>query len=251
MPIPFSSLSAESVLGRVLRAPLALIPDGMTVRILQGPLRGKKWIAGSSDHGCWLGSYEHAKQARLNDRLKRGGVMWDIGANVGFYTLLASHRAGPTGRVVAFEPLPENLVYLRRHLGMNGCRNVLVLDLAVSDHDGASLFKRGGSSSSGGIAEGGDVPVTVAALDHLWESGQIGSPDMIKMDIEGAEYQALQGATKVLASCAPVIFLATHGARVHKDCCDLLLRAGYKLESLLPGVSIQTSNELIAVRDGP
>ncbi len=56
----------------------------------QGPLRGKKWIVGSSTHGCWIGSYEHKKQRTFWLSLRPNDVVYDIGANVGFYTLLAA-----------------------------------------------------------------------------------------------------------------------------------------------------------------
>lgn len=114
-----SGIPRRSVLGRVLRAPLRLIPPGTVLPVLQGRLRGARWIVGAGTHGCWLGSYEYGKR-RLFERLVRPGqVVWDVGANAGFYTLLASRLVGSTGSVVAIEPLPRNLSYLRRHLELN------------------------------------------------------------------------------------------------------------------------------------
>jgi hypothetical protein len=60
--INFSRIPDESFIGRLIGAPLRLIPQRMVVPTFQGPLRGKKWIVGSSNHGCWMGSYELEKQ---------------------------------------------------------------------------------------------------------------------------------------------------------------------------------------------
>lgn len=62
MGINFSGANRNNLVGQLLRAPLRLLPTGLTVRILQGPARGMKWIAGSGTQGCWLASYEHSKQ---------------------------------------------------------------------------------------------------------------------------------------------------------------------------------------------
>ena len=68
--INFSAISNSKLADRALRLPLRLIPDSTAVRIFQGPLRSKRWIAGSCNHGCWLGSYELPKQERVIEFLK-------------------------------------------------------------------------------------------------------------------------------------------------------------------------------------
>src|SRR5215471_15904440 len=120
----FSYTNNKSLLGGLLRLPLRLLPRDMTVRILQGELRGKKWIVGSSDHGCWLGSYEFEKQILLTKMIKQNTNFFDIGAHVGFYTLLASYLVKDSGNVFAFEPFPRNIEYLEKHLMANGIQNV-------------------------------------------------------------------------------------------------------------------------------
>ena len=124
--INFSKISASSSFGRFLRYCLRWLPLRATIRILQGQARGMKWIIGSGDHGYWLGSFEFNKQNRLNQFLRPGLSFFDIGANVGFYTLLASKSVGEKGQVVAFEPNPANLYYLERHVALNNCRNVII-----------------------------------------------------------------------------------------------------------------------------
>src|SRR5579862_7724955 len=104
-----SGISRKSWLGKLLRAPLRLIPRSAVLPILQGPLRGKKWVVGSGNHGCWLGSYEHDKQSLFQKTVRTGDIVYDVGANAGFYSLLASVLVGEKGQVYAFEPLPANL----------------------------------------------------------------------------------------------------------------------------------------------
>ena len=108
----FSAVPHSSSLGKALRLPLRLIPADAVLPVLQGPLRGMKWISGSSNHGCWLGSFEYHKQRLFDAAIKRKSVVCDIGANVGLYSLVASRKAM---RVIAVEPMLENVRYLERH----------------------------------------------------------------------------------------------------------------------------------------
>lgn len=245
-----SGISRQSILGRIFRLPLTLIPSGMVLPILQGELRGKKWISGSSDHGCWLGSYEYEKQRLFVQYILPGDLVLDVGAHVGFYTLLASTLVGKKGTVIAFEPLPDNLVYLRKHLRLNQNKNVRIVEAAVSDTDGKAWFKKGASSSRGAVSLSGDVEVSTISLDGLVSRGMIRNPSLIKMDIEGGEYRALLGADALLRQYHPTIFLATHGQDVHRRCCDYLRSLGYSLKPV-DGTDVAKTDEIIASCDLP
>jgi Met-10+ like-protein len=134
-------LSSGTLLGKILkilRLPLSLIPPEAEVRILRGPLRGKKWIKGAGPNACWVGTYEVDRLRALANAASPGPVVYDVGANVGIYSLLASLRAGLSGKVYAFEPLERNLLYLRRHLTLNKVENCVVL------HPRISAFQRVG-----------------------------------------------------------------------------------------------------------
>jgi len=76
----FSKISSDSIIGKFLRFPLKLLPQNMIVPIIQGKLRGKKWIVGSSNHGCWLGSYEYEKQVLFSKIVQEGsrGVVMQL-----------------------------------------------------------------------------------------------------------------------------------------------------------------------------
>jgi FkbM family methyltransferase len=240
-----SGISNETLIGKFLRAPLRLIPPSTVVPILQGTLRGKKWIVGSSTHGCWLGSFEYTKQKALQREMKAGQVVYDIGANVGFYSLLATVIVGETGHVYSFEPFPENVRDLRKHLEMNRIRNCTVIDAAVSSAGGEAIFEPSDDRSMGRLAATGSLRVRTLTLDGLVLRKEIRPPDLMKMDVEGAEYECLQGASRVIQESRPVIFVATHGREVHIACTELLAKWNYRLTSL-DGRPVESADELIA-----
>jgi FkbM family methyltransferase len=214
---------------KVLYYPLRLIPQGSVVRIIRGPLRGKKWIVGSSIHRCWLGHYEIDFQRALSRELRPESVFYDIGANVGFYSLLAAKLIFP-GRVYAFEPLPQNVHYLRSHIQLNQLRNVEVFEVAISDECGSASFATEESRAMGHLERAGNVCVQSCTVDGLIHENKAAPPQYIKMDVEGAEFRALVGGQACFARFKPTLFLATHGKDVHEACCRLLESWQYDLE---------------------
>lgn len=244
----FSAISSNSRLGIALRYPLNWIPRERVMPVLQGRLRGKRWIIGASNHGCWLGSYEYDKQKLFVRKVKKGDVVYDIGAHVGFYTLLASELVGPDGRVIAFEPLPWNLGYLHRHLALNSCENVTVFEAAVGDSTAFVRFEERASSAMGFVSSQGSLEVEMVSLDELVLNGMLPRPNIIKMDIEGGEYHALEGATRILTENHPTIFLATHSPELHQQCCKLLQQLGYRFDSIT-GLDFRATDEIICFGD--
>ena len=228
----FSGVSARTLAGRLLRWPLQLVPRDMIVPIVQGKLRGKKWVVGSGNHGCWLGSYEFPKQALFVKTIQPGSVVFDIGAHVGYYTLLAAELVGQSGQVYAFEPLPRNLGYLRKHIQFNHYQNVRVLPVAVGAESGTGFFAEGSDSSTGHLNGTAGLSVPVIALDDLVAKREILCPDYMKVDVEGAELQVLLGALSILQTRQPTIFLATHSRDLHQGCCELLGKLGYQLHPI-------------------
>lgn len=244
----FLYVSNRRVVGRLLRLPLHLIPKGLIVPVVQGPLKGRRWTVGAGTHGCWLGTYEYEKQHLFADTIESGSVVYDIGANVGFYTLLASILVGPQGHVVSFEPAPRNLRWLKRHLRLNRIKNVTLVEAAVSDCSGETFFEQETTGFMGHLSTTGGknaVRVATISLDELLEQDRIPVPHYLKIDVEGAEVILLRGAKKLLAAHKPTIFLATHGKQVHRECCDLLISAGYELKSVNDQSPFET-DEIIA-----
>lgn len=210
-----------------------------------GPLRGKRWITGSSLNKCWLGIYEYPKQLEFAKRVLPGQVVYDIGANVGFYTLLASFLVGPQGKVIAFEPVPRNLEYIAKHLEINGADNVAIVAAAVSDTSGAATFAIGRHHTIGHLSDDGSLQVELVSLDECVYGRRFPVPGVLKLDIEGSEYLALSGAASLLNEHHPTVFLATHGVEVHNECCEYLERKGYKLEAINGG-EVSDSIEIVA-----
>jgi FkbM family methyltransferase len=154
--------------------------------------------------------------------LRKGDVVIDVGANIGFFTVLASILVGPTGRVVAFEPGADNLVRLRANLAHNDCQNVTVIEKAVTNQVGEIEFFINTQNAGGnalwdisqwpGYVEENGVPmhVTVPAttLDAEWAQLGLPTPKVIKIDVEGAEQRVLEGARELLASQTPHFVIA-------------------------------------------
>jgi FkbM family methyltransferase len=130
---------------------------------------------------------------------------------------------GPCARraiAAAVQPSPANVAFLRRHLAINRASNVAVIEAAVAEAAGVHRFEVGRDSSAGHLSRAGALEVRTLMLDDLMSRGTP-APQVIKMDIEGGELAALRGARLLLERHRPAIFLATHGADVHRACCSL------------------------------
>jgi FkbM family methyltransferase len=145
--------------------------------------------------------------------LEPGDHVLDIGANIGYFSLIASGLVGEGGKVYAFEPSPLNLERLRKNIQLNNHQNVLVIPKAVSNNNGTFLInlpvgpiKNSGRSSFRVLEEQSEqVTVETLALDVLRET--ISKISLVKMDIEGAEEMALSGMEKLIERDQPVIIL--------------------------------------------
>jgi len=225
-------LSRQTLLGKILRLPLSLIPRDSVVRILRGPLRGQKWIVGSFNHACWAGTYEADNLAAFAATIRPGDSVYDVGANVGIYSLVASLKAGSAGAVYAFEPLARNLHYLRRHLILNRLQNCRIMEVAVSDAEGIQRF----SAASWGHAmarfcEDGELEIPTVTLDGcIYGAKEMRPPNVIKIDVEGAELLVLRGASRALTEYHPCLFIEDHGGQQHLECRDFLAAMGYRLK---------------------
>jgi len=230
-------------LGKLLRLPLQLIPNKTVLPILQGSLKGKKWIKGSSINGCWLGTYELDKQLLFQKYIKPGMVIFDVGSNVGLYTLLFSFLTGKAGKIFSFEPVPRNIHFLKKHIELNKLNNTIVIEKAVSDVITKLKFSLSSNPTMGHLSEEGEIEVETITLDEFIKQGNP-LPDIIKMDIEGAEHSALIGATELLKNKKPVIFLATHSSELKAKCLKLMAEFGYSIAPI-NNKSIEESDEFV------
>jgi FkbM family methyltransferase len=191
----------ESLSRRLARIIFGRILPRRPYSVLSGPLKGARFILGAlSGEGGGASVYynkmETEQTAAMLKEVGEGQTFFDIGANVGYYSILASRLVGPRGRVAAFEPLVRNLAYLQRHVEINNAGNVRVLPFALSDRSGILSFSTGPNSAMGHLepeGSSGDALVPAATLDEI--AGRLGLlPDVIKMDVEGAEMAVFRGA---------------------------------------------------------
>jgi len=208
-------------------------------------LRGARWIIGSHTHGCWLGTYEWTRQQAMVALVRPGMVVYDLGANVGFYTLLAARLVGADGLVVAFEPLPRNLGYLRRHVALNACGNVMVIEAAVSDRVGEAKL-RADDNASAHLGADGDLLVRTLTLDDVVFGQGLRPPTIVKVDVEGAELDVLRGAARTLETWRPTLLLSTHSTVLRRECHRVLAEAGYRLRAEAGQGAAGSTDEVIA-----
>lgn len=151
------------------------------------------------DLSAWFvtDDFEQGTTALFERCLREGMVVVDGGAYVGYYTLLAARRVGKSGRVYAFEPQSDNYTLLAKNVELNGYRNVVPVKKALGARSGtAALHLRGSAQHSlypPAFASGGSESVEVITLDEFLESQGWPQVDLIKLDLEGGEPDAIEG----------------------------------------------------------
>ena len=207
---------------------------------LCGPMAGYRMLldvqAGHRRYA--LGTYEPEITALIQSTLKGGETVMDVGANIGYFTLLMARQVGPKGRVIAFEPLPTVFELLRENLRLNNLLWAHAECKAVTDHDGETRMQ----SESGNplsftacVAEEGDFVVATVSMDRYVEAASLTRLDLIKIDVEGAEDAVIRGMTKSLQRFRPVVLVEIHANDGQKsEALERLEGAGYRLSRVDP-----------------
>ena len=229
---------------RELRERVKLWMQWFMVPIKAGPLKGMKWSVVSGGNFI-RGRYEEFKTEALLKCIKPGDVIYDVGGHVGYYSILSSVLAGPTGKVLVFEPRPLNVAFLKRHIKFNDIENITLVEAAVSDKAGDAGFDDNTGSGTGHLSADGDLKVATIVLDEFVDGKSHPDPDFLKMDIEGGEIGALDGARKIIERARPVLLVATHGDREHAFVLDYLEQYDYVHEVLNPD-AIKGDTEIVA-----
>jgi FkbM family methyltransferase len=185
-----------------------------------------------------FGNLESAVQEALVRHLGRGGVLYDIGANVGFFSMLGARLAGvDSGRVYAFEAAPDNADAIRDNARLNQLTNIRVLPKAVSAAAGRARLQVVDDQSWSKLEEYGEHPYTervltvdTVAIDDLVESGELPPPTVVKIDVEGAEIAVLEGMRQTIDDHRPAIICELHDT--HREFCDLMAEHSYRLINL-------------------
>ena len=180
---------------------------------------GHKMYVNPHDHGVdqaliFGGDHEPDQKRLILEFIRPGMVVFEIGANIGDYTLAFARRCGPAGRVYSFEPSPKTFAVLRRNVELNGYQNVALVDQAVSDKEGCvRLFEDSESSGNTSLFSGvvpspaGGIEVPTTTLDAFVQSNGIGRFDFLKADAQGSEYLILSGAGECLRRFRPMLCL--------------------------------------------
>ena len=198
-------------------------------------------------------------------RFEPGDVVIDIGANIGWYSLLLAGLAAENVDIFAFEPDPLNFELLTHNIELNGRQCITALPKALAAGDGVQRLYQHDSNNLGRhsllqLQDGQSVEVPTTSLDSFWEQQQLGSrvPRFIKIDIEGYELIALRGATKVLERCPAVLCefspdYMRQGGLDPQDLVDLLANGGFTphavSEAGVTAVAIDTLAGLTQVTD--
>jgi len=223
-------------LAGVMRSALNLaLPAGLNeVEIAAGHLRGLRFALDLQlEKYLWLGTYEPWVCAAIERYLHPGDVAWDVGAFIGYHTLLMSRRV-EAGWVLALEPDPRNAERLRRNLALNGVTDVEILPVAAgARRREATLEPHPSHHSQTRVQAAGGTPCEVIPLDDLL--GSTSPPALVKVDVEGAEAEVLAGASKVLESARPVWCIELHG-ETDEAVIGILRKTGYSCYRLGKGV---------------
>ena len=241
---PFAKLRHFPVIGPGLRwASAKLIPrDALTwVQVQHGPAQGI-WLHLNPRTGrdYFNGEVEPEVQAVLHKYLRPGMTVYDIGANIGFFSLLAARLVGATGRVTAFEADPEIVERLRENVVRNQGPPIVTEEKAVWSSSNPVFFARADAEVSpdrglGHVIDNdaersapGTIRVEAVSVDEYVHKAA--APDFIKCDVEGAEVEVFRGAEKLLNERSPLILCEMHGEENQQTLLKVFANLGYRCE---------------------
>src|SRR4029077_1501096 len=198
-----------------------------------GPCRGIRYrIFPGMGLSPIYGGWEEDAQNLMLKHIEPGHVAYDLGANYGIHALLLARLVQKEGLVVAFEPVPQICSALQENVALNGFTNVTCVRAAVSDQTGTTSFVTGHHVGAGHISAVGDeqgisMSVKTVTLDDFVYNQKNRPPDFIKIDIEGAEGNALMGAEKLLRERPPILLVDLHNPEQDVTVGKILSKNGY------------------------
>jgi FkbM family methyltransferase len=251
------SLTSSSFVRRAYSACAHIPLLGSLVRGAAGflfPAEKRVWVRIPSGlaKGLWLSIdprfdshllervYESKVQQLLAAHLKPGDCFFDVGANIGFISLLASQLVGTVGKVFAFEPEPRNARVIRANAEKNNLPQLHLVEAAAWSSSGPLEFGRANEASSNvdgqviAISARNPDRIQVRGLaidDFVYRDGGV-PPSFLKIDVEGAEFEVLKGAAEVVKSARPVILCEIHYPADVPRIDEWLNEKGYQLHAL-------------------
>lgn len=217
-----------------------LFPHGSVRSAYRGPARGMRFVVEPGIGVSYALGVEEAAPRHFSRWVQSGMTVYDLGSNKGQMALLFAALVGPEGRVLAFEPAPDEFASLSRNLELNGLGCVHPRRAAVADAEGEMTFaytpdhptqgKLVDVEASYSTAGATTLTVPTIRLDSL--VGIEPPPDLMKVDVEGAAAAALRGAAQILDEVGPRIYIELHGPEEQAGVRDELLGRGYVAETL-------------------
>lgn len=206
------------------------------------------------------GTSEPPVQREIARLVKPGQVFYDIGANVGFFSIIAARLVGPTGQVCSFEPLPQNAAAIRRNAELNGLAHLRPFEIAlgsesrteqlmVTEWDGGSAL----TTSAVAVSAIDQKAVAVRPLDEVIATEGLRPPNFVKIDVEGAEEDVLLGMRETLRTARPILLYEVDDGdkavfeRRWTDLDAWVASRGYQVERLepsYPGLKWQVGHTL-------
>lgn len=191
----------------------------------------------------WLGTHEPLVQTMIMDLVREGTVAYDVGAHAGFFTILFAARAGSSGKVISFEPNPENYGRLLSNIRINHLKNVKAINAAVSDRSGTQSFQleEDGTTFQGHLISPDEstsrssrrvIDIKTIALDNLVFENNYPAPEILKIDVEGNEARVLAGMKRILEKYRPAILCETHSPDLHHEVWEILVKHSYTVKDL-------------------
>jgi FkbM family methyltransferase len=178
----------------------------------------------------------------VKQHLKEGSIFVDVGANIGYYTIIASKLLGSKGKVYAVEPVPSTATILKINIKLNGCNNVIVIEGAAWSTKGRLILRIPGTNYGYASAVRlGSKSISVKAIPLDEVLGSVEYVDLIKIDVEGAEYEVLKGAKNTLLKTKCVVIELTRNV---KEVLEFLMNFGFKIKKTnLPAYIIACKGE--------
>jgi FkbM family methyltransferase len=209
-------------------------------RVDAGPAKGIVFqILMPDDKGIWTGTYENDFATLLGSAIKPGMIAYDIGSWHGFFAgVMAAQGAA---EVHVFEPLPANAVRIGHLVAMNPEKSITLHTCAVGERDtvmqlmimpDSSMAKLGDSLFQAEETSKDSIDVSVRSIDAMIAEGKIAPPQLMKIDVEGAELMVLLGARETIRRYRPIIFAEVHSTELLLACKNILESEGYSVVSI-------------------
>lgn len=260
-PCSFKMSLRRFALPLIKKAMYALLYEPGRIFELAGPLEGHKMRVVWPIHKDYvLGTHEPAVREIIREYVKPGYTVIDVGAHIGYYTLLFARMVGEHGLVIAFEPLEENFLVLQENIKLNNYSNVRVVKSAVAEKSGIATLYRDEwfalpaashitSNDRSGLLI---YNVSTVSLDEYVKTNKLQRVDFVKIDVEGAEDLVIKGMQMILLRDRRILVVEVHGIMDGSPSGALvnLERAGYqlwKIEGELGSASAEYRGHVLAI----